>query len=291
MVYALGLAAVAVFIGIAQAVPAVASSDVSSVAPTIATSAVPAAVPTDQVGGDINFSTVPVANATTDDEDSSVPVVTPSEDTATSFIISGEDADILIASDALALLSTTHDVSVVDGHIIVTIPNKYLNNASKILDLVQNEIVSLGQLVGKLPPKHSSVRSSPTNFSKGTLVSNHSLPQFSPEHVQRIVERVSGPATLAHEALLAATHVVKHIGLKVKTPSDLKQTASDPTCDGICLLLKANKIITEVTTFSNFIAGKVGLEPVLALVKPIVDAAEALVIQLDGDLPSSSSAN
>ena len=124
-----------------------------------------------------------------------------------------------------------------------------------------------------------------------TVIGNHTLPKFSPEHVQKIVARVSGPATLAHEALLAATHVVKHLGLKIKTPADLKQTASDPTCDGICLLLKLNKIITELTTFSDYIAGKVGLEPVVALIKPVVDAAEALVIQLDGDLPSSGSSN
>ena len=133
MSYALGFAAVAALAGSAQAAPPVASPAKVTAADVISAAGIPVA----------DTSSAAIAETAA----APMPSVAIFQGDESSLIISGDAADLLIASNSLTVLATSHDVTYIDGHIVITIPNKYLNNASKILDLVNTEVVTLGELV------------------------------------------------------------------------------------------------------------------------------------------------
>ena len=90
----------------------------------------------------------------------------------------------------------------------------------------------------------------------------------SPERAQQIVDMVRMPLIALEGVLNAATATAKAINLKFTTPADLTETAINPTCDGLCLLGKANKIVSEVTVFGNVAANRTGRQAVSELVSP-----------------------
>lgn len=116
----------------------------------------------------------------------------------------------------------------------------------------------------------------------------NNMEPISTERAQQVVNMVRMPLPALKGVLNAATAIAKASGLKLTTPVDLTEGTWGPTCDGLCLLGKANKIVTDGTTFGNLVANRTGLEKVAELIKPVIGAASALVVQLDGDLPDAT---
>ncbi|KJR86912.1 uncharacterized protein SPSK_01898 [Sporothrix schenckii 1099-18] len=153
------------------------------------------------------------------------------------------------------------------------IPNAMLDEASKSLDYVNDRLIQMGITANK-------------------MMSN-SRKRVSFQTAQGIADLVRAPLVALESILHSTTEIASAIGLRFTTLADLTltdndtetvtDTASDPTCDGKCLLLKADKIVDEATAFGQAAAARAGLEGVAVLVQPVIGAAKALVAQLDGD--------
>ncbi|KIH95287.1 hypothetical protein SPBR_03988 [Sporothrix brasiliensis 5110] len=145
------------------------------------------------------------------------------------------------------------------------IPNSMLDEASKSLDYVNDRLIQMGITANK-------------------MMSN-SRKRVSFQTAQGIADLVRAPLVALESILHSTTEIASAIGLTFTTLADLTltDTASDPTCDGKCLLLKADKIVDEATAFGQAAADRAGLEGVAVLVQPVIGAAKALVVQLDGD--------